>query len=90
MLEHNKKMMDFLKSNGIEANVKYIDKGSLKGCWRLTGKNEDLNAGVWWHSPQLWAKLNALGFRDFDNDILDQFSGNGGTFSIFARFTNNF
>jgi hypothetical protein len=86
MLEHNKKMVDFLKFNGIEANVKYIDKGSLKGCWAISGKNEDLNASVWWNSPELWAKLNSLGFSGYDGRPLDQLSGNGGTFSIFARY----
>lgn len=78
MRPENKTMKSYLEENGIEARVKYIRKGSLKGCWRLY--NPDLR----WTS-ELIKKLGELGFRDFDGRPLGQFSGNGGVFSVNAR-----
>ena len=78
MRSENKKMQEFLKSQEIACHVKYLVDGSLKGCWRLWGK------GQTWTSA-LWNKLNSIGFSDFDGKMLDQYSGNGGLFSVFAR-----
>lgn len=74
----NAAMRTFLASHGIECKVMFIWNGSLKGSWRLYG------SGQKW-TPELWEKLNGLGFLDFDGKPLGQFSGNGGEFSIFAR-----
>lgn len=74
----NKRMTDWLKRKGIDARVKYIWKGSLRGTWRL------YNPRVEW-TQELADKLNRLGFRDFDGKPLHQFSGNGGVFSVFVR-----
>lgn len=79
-------MVNLLARNGIKASVKYLKDGSLKGTWKINGKNEDLTTSYWWNSPELWEKLTTLGFTDFNGKQLNQFSGNGGTFSIFARY----
>ena len=78
MRPENKNMKRFLAQHGINANPKYLPDGSLKGCWRLYDKNTE------W-SIQLAEKLNNLGFMDFDNKPLGEFSGNGGRFSVFVR-----
>ncbi len=78
MLAHNKQMQDFLRQNGIEAVPKRIDKGSLKGTWRL------YNFKIDW-SLDLASRLNGLGFTDFDGKPISQISGNGGRFSVFVR-----
>lgn len=85
MLEHNKKMQAFLKGNGINAIPWRIDKGSMKGCWRIYSKK-----GKGFEHMEPWttdtaAKMTALGFKDFDWQPLGQFSGNGGMFQVFAR-----
>lgn len=82
--DENQRMQDFLAQHGIRGvKAKYIWTGSLKRTWRLS------NHSTRW--TQEWAdKLNALGFRDFDGEPLDQFSGNGGLFSVFARGHNEF
>jgi hypothetical protein len=80
MLEINKKMRAFLKTNGIDAMPKYLDKGSMKGCWRIYGE------GKWWGNKPLIDKMTKLGFVDFDGQPLSDYSGNGGMFSIFPRF----
>jgi len=79
MKQENKEMQDFLKSHGIDARVKRIDKGSLRETWRL------YNPALKW-TPELSKKLTGLGFRDFDGKSFTMFSGNGGIFSVFARF----
>lgn len=56
---------------------KRIHDGSLRRTWRL------YNHEILW-SEELAAKLNALGFSDFDGKPLHRHSGNGGLFSIFA------
>ncbi len=78
MLSHNKQMQDFLRANGIEAIPKWIDKGSLKRTWRL------YNRKIKW-SEELAAKLNSLGFVDYDGKSPGKLSGNGGIFSVFVR-----
>jgi hypothetical protein len=71
-------MRDFLKANGIDAMPKWIPDGSLKRSWRL------YNHAMPW-TMELGAKLGGLGFRDLDNKALNEFSGNGGRFSVFVR-----
>lgn len=83
MLAHNKRLMDFLKANGIKATVKYLDKGSLRGCWRL------YNRTVKW-SLELADKLNGLGFKGFDGSPLGEFSGNAGLLCLCVRGHNEF
>ncbi len=81
MLENNKRMQNFLKTYGIKARVKFIKNGSLKNTWRLY--NPKIN---WFDNKELRRKLDILGFTDFDGQKLGIYSGNGGIFSIFARF----
>ena len=81
MRHENEKMRKHLLENGIDCRVKFIWDGSLKGTWRLYNPNTN-----WHDNTQLWEKLTALGFKDYNNQPFTQFSGNGGVFSIFARF----
>lgn len=81
MRPENKKMQSFLQSHGIKAMPKYINKGSIRGTWRL------YNSKTKW-SMELADKLNNLCFRDFDGKPLAQFSGNGGLFCVFVRGHN--
>jgi len=74
----NQKMQDFLTANGIDARVKYIAQGSMKGTWRLQ------NPVMSW-TPELQSKLTNLGFVDFNGQPLNEYSGNGGRFSVFVR-----
>lgn len=78
MRPENQAMKDYLERHGIKARVKYIRKGSLKGCWSLYAP------GVKW-TEDLAKELAGLGFRDFDGRPLGKYSGNGGVFSIHAR-----
>ena len=73
----NKRMQEFLAAHGIVARAKWLSTGSLKRTWRLWQRC------TW--TPELAAKLNALGFVDYNNKPLGQFSGNGGTFCVFVR-----
>ena len=77
MLKHNKEMQEYLTSHGIKCQVKRIDKGSLKGTWRLYGK------GQRW-TVELADDLTALGFKDYDGKPFGEYSGNGGYFSVFV------
>ena len=81
MTPANALMKELLAENGIKATPKYISDGSLKRSWRLYEKNTN-----WWDNTELWAKLTAIGFVDFDGKPLSKLSGNGGVFSIFARY----
>jgi len=83
MKPENKEMQEYLKQHGIKASVKRIDKGSLRGTWRL------YNSKLLW-DEKLSEKLRKLGFRDFDGNPLHKYSGNGGLFSVFARIHNPF
>ncbi len=83
MLVHNKQMQDFLRENGIKTIPKRIDKGSLKGTWRLSGSANYHSCPPW--TDELRTKLNGLGFVDFNGKPLGQFSGNGGKFVVFVR-----
>lgn len=74
----NKRMQAFLAKNGIDATPKWIPDGSLKRTWRL------YNGETKW-TPELAEKLNALGFRNYDNAPLHGIDGNGGVFSVFVR-----
>ena len=78
MRPENKRMQEFLRKNGVEAKVKYIQDGSLKKTWRLFNRSQ-----LWsdWHIK----KLTELGFTDNSNKPFTEFSGNGGMFSVFAR-----
>ena len=78
ILEHNKAMQDKLAQYGIKCRAKRIDKGSLKGSWRL------YNPEIKW-SQELADRFNSLGFMDFDGKPLGIYSGNGGYFAIFVR-----
>lgn len=90
MLKHNTKMKEFLEAAGfVNIIPKYLDKGSLKGCWRIVSRiNGQPNlTGYALQTPDAAEKLTALGFIDFDRGPLNPYSGNGGLFAIFARFT---
>lgn len=77
----NTRMQAFLASNGIDAVPKYLPDGSMAGCWRLYNRVQK------W-SLDLAARLNGLGFTDFDGQPLGEFSGNGGSFQVFVRGHN--
>lgn len=77
----NQRMQELLRANGIDATPKYIPDGSMRGCWRI------YNHALQW-TDELRQKLTALGFVDFDNQPLGQFSDNGGMFSVFVRGHN--
>lgn len=77
----NVRMQQFLAANGIQATVKYIPDGSLRGCWRVS----DITA-PW--TEELAAKLNALGFTNAHCEPLEKYAGNGGVFSVFVRGHN--
>lgn len=78
MREENKNMQNWLSSHGIKCRVKYLWAGSMKHTWRL------YNPKIKWNE-ELSQKLTDLGFRDFDNKPLNEYSGNGGFFSVFVR-----
>lgn len=77
----NARMQAFLKANGIDATPRYLWEGSMRGCWQV------YNPAIPW-TDELREKLTALGFLDFDNQPLGQFSGNGGVFSVALRGHN--
>lgn len=79
MRTENKQMQEFLVSKGIKAVPKYLYKGSLKGTWRLNGKNQQ-----WTES--LRSQLIALGFLDYNGESLTKYSGNGGFFHVNVRY----
>jgi len=83
MREENRRMKAFLKANGIDAEPKFIYTGSLKGTWRLYGKNGPSGYQQW--TPELSEKLNALNFWNAHGKPLGRFDGNGGVFSVFVR-----
>jgi hypothetical protein len=89
MTPENQKMKDYLKENGVDAMPKFLWKGSMKGCWRLYKHTKEKNGHYtyvnWWNNFGLQNKLAELGFTDFRGQPLNNFSGNGGVFSIFAR-----
>lgn len=80
----NKRMQEYLQGHGIRAKAMFIWTGSMKGTWRLYSKTKDAYER-WWENYELMGKLHALGFRDYDGDPFDNFSGNGGVFQVFAR-----
>ena len=83
MRPENIRMKGYLGTHGILATPKYFYTGSLKGCWRLYDRNQDWSA-------DLCQQLTALGFVDYADKPLGQFSGNGGKFSVFVRGHNEF
>jgi hypothetical protein len=83
MRDENARMQQFLRQHGIDARVKYTPVGSMKKTWRL------FNANTKW-TQELADKLNKLGFVDYNNKPLDEFSGNGGVFSVSVRGHNEF
>ena len=90
MLPHNQKMQEFLKQNGIGAVPWRIDKGSMKGTWRLTGRashkrSDTLEERYQKWTPELCNKLNELGFLSYDGQPLSWLSGNGSLFCVFVR-----
>jgi len=80
MRAENKKMQEMLKIEGIKAKAKYIFEGSMRGTWRIYNKIDN-----WFGNKELQNKLAVLGFKDYNNQPLTDFSGNGGRFSIFVR-----
>lgn len=78
MRVENIKMKNFLQEHDIKATPKYIRTGSLKGCWRLCDLKQK------W-TENLMVKLIELGFTNIDGDSLNNFSGNGGFFSISVK-----
>lgn len=86
-LNQNQQMQAFLRKNGfINAVPKYLEKGSLRGCWRIYSRPRGggFDAYDKW-TDEVREKLTSLGFVDFDGKELSKYSGNGGVFSIFAR-----
>ena len=81
MTPANALMKQLLKENDIKATPKYISDGSLKGTWRIYDRNTK-----WYANEDLWEKLTEMGFVDADHKPLASYSGNGGMFSIFARY----
>jgi hypothetical protein len=75
MRPENKRMKAFLKANGIDCEVKYFPKGSMKNSWRLYNNDQK------W-TPGIWNKLNDLGFTWLDHQKLGPYHGNGGMFSV--------
>ena len=93
ILPRNKTMQGFLRSNGFPyAVAKYIDKGSLRGSWRIysrpraSGKEKNIIDTYDKWTPEVVEKLNSLHFTNLYGKPLDIFDGNGGLFSVFARF----
>ncbi len=85
---HNKRMQEFLRNNGFPFAVPwYIEKGSMKGTWRIYCKQ-----GKEWlkWSNEAAEKLTSLGFTDTWGSPLSEFSGNGGYFQVFVRGHNEF
>lgn len=75
----NKEIKGFLRENGVNVkSVKYIESGTMAGAFYLWGGKDS----KW--SEGLANKLNRLGFKDFDRNTLNKFSGNGGYFSVFV------
>ena len=97
---HNKRMQEFLRSNGFPyAVVKYMEKGSLQGSWRVYSRpkisvKDRRNKNIleiydkW--SPEVADKLNSLGFSNLWGKPLGQFDGNGGLLSVFVRGRKEF
>ncbi len=81
MRPENQRMTEFLRGHGIHCRVHFETKGSMKWTWRL------YNPNVKW-TMDLAHKLESLGFKDFDNRPFNQFSGNGGSFSVSVRGHN--
>jgi hypothetical protein len=85
MRPENKRMQNFLAKNGINCVPKYISEGSMKGQWRLVGKNPDGTYQKWYGNTALQNKLDRLGFIDGLGHRLNNNSGNGGVFSVFVK-----
>ena len=83
----NKEMKNFLAKNGLNCSVKFINKGSLCGTWRVTKKGKEYIDGSNLEivKKETIEKLSSLGFKDFDGKDLSIFSGNGGRFCFFLR-----
>jgi len=84
MKAHNEQMKALLKANGIDARVKLIEKGSLKGSWRIY--NPDIQ---WYGNTELHNKLSSMGFKGYFGGELGNFEGNGGVFMVFLRYKTN-
>lgn len=83
MRPENKKMVEFLKANSIDATAKYQRDGSMRGTWILH------NVNIKW-SDELRDKLTSLGFTDYSGRPIDRFAGNGGIFCVYVRGHNEF
>lgn len=76
-------MVAHLKARGIICRAKYIEKGSLKGFWRLYNPNT-----TWWDNKELQQKLKNFSFTNWDGAELANHHGNGGMFHIFVKWNN--
>lgn len=70
MRAQNRRMIDFLKANGIKARATYVDKGSMKGTWTIRNGVDEWSDG-------LRKQFTDLGFSDWDGHALRDFSSNG-------------
>lgn len=78
MKAYNKAMKQYLSERGIKAkSVKFIEKGSLKGCWIISNYKQK------W-TQNLIDRFDIAGFKDFDGKKLGEWSGNGGIFSVYV------
>ena len=82
MRPENMAMKKYLAENGVDAMPKYLSTGSQKRQWRLYNLSTK-----WYGNTELIDKINGLGFRSHGR-LLDDFSGNGGVFQVFAYFDN--
>ncbi|MFZ2937609.1 MAG: hypothetical protein WA066_02770 [Candidatus Omnitrophota bacterium] len=96
VLSHNKRMQDFLRSNGFPyAVAKYFNKGSLRGSWRIYSRPAMEKGDNLWNIYEKWSeelaeRFNALGFTNLWHKPLDKWDGNGGLFQVFVRGHNEF
>ena len=84
--EINKAMQAFLRPYFPRVVVKYMEKGSLRGSYRLYSRprgGEFADYDKW--TPEVYERLNSLGFRNLWGSPLDRFDGNGGLFSVNVR-----
>ena len=74
-------MQKMLADNGIKCRVKFINKGSMRGTFRLYDPKT-----TWYGNAELQQKIISLGFQPSCPAYpIGDFSGNGGAFSVFLR-----
>ena len=82
MRPENAAMQAYLAEHGIKATPFFIWDGSMKGCWRIYCKRAGEYA-PW--TPEIWTRLNELGFANHQHESLGQYDGSGGIFQAFVR-----